>query len=87
MLSIFSCNSGCRRATELIRAVADAKSLCASVCCIQRSEQGLPLGLGPQNYSHSSSYLGRFCPFSALNSGSRRATSWYAQETIQKYQG
>eukprot|EP00959_Pyramimonas_sp_CCMP1952_P422038 8841070-Pyramimonas_sp.AAC.1 len=70
-----------------MRTETDSISSCGFVCCIQRSELGLLLGLGPQNCSYSSSHLGRCCPFSVLNSGCRIAASWYAEQTIQKHQG
>eukprot|EP00959_Pyramimonas_sp_CCMP1952_P236568 4943894-Pyramimonas_sp.AAC.1 len=56
-------NLSSRGSTELIRAETDSESSCAFVCCIQRSQLGLLLGLGPQNYMYSSSRLDRSCPF------------------------
>eukprot|EP00959_Pyramimonas_sp_CCMP1952_P023857 500298-Pyramimonas_sp.AAC.1 len=81
MLSVFARNSGCGRAGELMRTETDSESSCAFVCCIQRSELGLLLGLGPQNYWYSSSHLDRCFPFSV-----GELQSWCAQIPIQKHQ-
>eukprot|EP00959_Pyramimonas_sp_CCMP1952_P337943 7076976-Pyramimonas_sp.AAC.2 len=46
-------NSGCRRATELVRTDTGPEALGAFVCCIERSGLGLLPELGSQNYLYS----------------------------------
>eukprot|EP00959_Pyramimonas_sp_CCMP1952_P273992 5727503-Pyramimonas_sp.AAC.1 len=70
-----------QRATELMLIATGSKLSGAFVCCIQRSEVGLLLELGPRSSSYSSSHLHRCSWVSVLNSGCRRATELVRAET------
>eukprot|EP00959_Pyramimonas_sp_CCMP1952_P159912 3344577-Pyramimonas_sp.AAC.1 len=74
-------NSGCRGATGLVITKIDSERSGASACRMQRSEIGLLLELGPQNYSYCSSHLDRNCRFSVRNSSSTAATELMRTET------
>eukprot|EP00959_Pyramimonas_sp_CCMP1952_P221104 4622437-Pyramimonas_sp.AAC.1 len=53
---------------------------------MQRSEIGLLLELGQQNYSYPSSHLDRNCRFSVLNSSSTAATELMRTNPRQNHQ-